>query len=464
MFKTLKNSWKIPELKNKLLFTLLIVILYRLGAAIPVPYVNATNLGMSNAFQGNIFEFLNILSGSALSQGTLFALGVSPYITASIVMQLLTIAIPYFERKSKEGEEGKKVINAWTRGVTIALAIVTGWGYVGMLDSLSVTALYKSNAFVYIVMIACYCAGAALVMWLAEKINDHGIGNGISIILFAGIIASIPSQALELWNNAFKNPSSDYGFDVWGLIVSILFVIMLVGLLMLIVWMSDAERRIPIQYAKRVVGRKMFGGQNTNLPIKVNMSGVMPIIFANSIVSILPTIATFVANWSKDGAKNGFVVFVNNWFNYDTWPYLIVFFVLLIAFAYFYVAISFNPVEVANNIKNNGGAIPGIRSGRPTVDFIKKVLHRITLVGALLVAVIACVPMIAGIVIGYFHAPADSVYAQIMALQNMEAVRFQISAMAFGGSSMMIVVGVAIETVRELEAQMSLRNYKGFLD
>ena len=465
MFKTLKNSWRIPELKNKLLFTLLIVILYRLGAAIPVPYVNVlARDAMADAWGGgNILQFINLLTGGALGQGTLFALGVSPYITASIVMQLLSIAIPYFERKAKEGEEGKKVIDAWTRGVTIVLAIITGIGYVMMLDGYGILHK-KANFFVYLVMVSCYCAGAALVMWLAEKINDHGIGNGISIILFAGIIASIPSQALELWNNAFKNPSSDYGFDIWGLIVSILFVIMLVGLLMLIVWMSDAERRIPIQYAKRVVGRKMFGGQNTNLPIKVNMSGVMPIIFANSIVSILPTIATFVANWSKDGAKNGFVVFVNNWFNYDTWPYLIVFFVLLIAFAYFYVAISFNPVEVANNIKNNGGAIPGIRSGRPTVDFIKKVLHRITLVGALLVAVIACVPMIAGIVIGYFHAPADSVYAQIMALQNMEAVRFQISAMAFGGSSMMIVVGVAIETVRELEAQMSLRNYKGFLD
>ena len=458
MFKTLKNSWRIPELKNKLLFTLLIIILYRLGSAIPVPYVNAEVLGMSTAFQGNIFEFLNILTGSALSQGTLFALGVSPYITASIVMQLLTIAIPYFERKSKEGDEGKKVINAWTRGVTIALAIVTAWGYVGMLDGLSsqvgTPVLYKSNAFVYIVMIACYCAGAALVMWLAEKINDHGIGNGISMILFAGIVASIPSQIMQLWNATFNKATTvkfkfnigDIVVDGWGLVVSILFIIGLLGLLMLIVWMSDAERRIPIQYAKRVVGRKMYGGQNTNLPIKVNMSGVMPIIFANSIVSILPTIATFVQQFSKDGSENGFVKFVNNWFNYDTWPYLIVFFILLIAFAYFYVAISFNPVEVSNNIKNNGGAIPGIRSGRPTVEFIKKVLSKITLVGALLVAVVACVPMIAGIILSYF--PIGS----------------YISAMAFGGSSMMIVVGVAIETTRDLEAQMSLRNYKGFLD
>ena len=458
MFKTLKNSWRIPELKNKLLFTLLIIILYRLGSAIPVPYVNAEVLGMSDMFSGNIFEFLNILTGSALSQGTLFALGVSPYITASIVMQLLTVAIPYFERKSKEGDEGKKVINAWTRGVTIALAIVTAWGYVGMLDGLSAAdgtpVLYKSNVFVYIVMIACYCAGAALVMWLAEKINESGIGNGISMILFAGIIASIPSQISQLWNATF-NPMTTAKFkftvgdvvvDCWGLLVSILFIIGLFALLMLIVWMSDAERRIPIQYAKRVVGRKMYGGQNTNLPIKVNMSGVMPIIFANSIVSILPTIATFVAQFSKDGENNGFVKFVNNWFNYNTWPYLIVFFILLIAFAYFYVAISFNPVEVANNIKNNGGAIPGIRSGRPTVDFIKKVLSKITLVGALLVAVVACVPMIAGIILGYFP------------------IGNYISAMAFGGSSMMIVVGVAIETTRDLEAQMSLRNYKGFLD
>ena len=451
MFKTLKNSWRIPELKNKLLFTLLIIILYRLGSAIPVPYVNVlARDAMADAWGGgNILQFINLLTGGALGQGTLFALGVSPYITASIVMQLLSIAIPYFERKAKEGEEGKKVIDAWTRGVTVVLAIITGIGYVMMLDGYGIL-LKKANFFVYLVMVACYCAGAALVMWLGEKINDHGIGNGISIILFAGIISSIPGQLGELWTTSFNNPAVG-GFDIWGLLVSILFVAMLAGLLLLIVWMSDAERRIPIQYAKRVVGRKMYGGQNTNLPIKVNMSGVMPIIFANSIVAILPTIASFIANRNP---KSGFVTFVNNWFSPTTWPYLIVFFVLLIAFAYFYVAISFNPIEVANNIKNNGGAIPGIRSGRPTVDFIKKVLSKITLLGALLVAVVACVPMIAGIILSYFN---------VTTLLGVVA-RFPISAMAFGGSSMMIVVGVAIETTRELEAQMSLRNYKGFLD
>jgi preprotein translocase subunit SecY len=362
-------------------------------------------------------------------------------------MQLLSIAIPYFEKKSKEGEEGKKVINAWTRGVTVVLAIITSIGYVMMLDSYGML-LKEANVFVYFVMVSCYCAGAALVMWLAERVNDHGIGNGISIILFANIIAGIPGQLSELWTTSFANPVTK-GFDIWGLLVSIFFGLILLAMLMLIVWMSDAERRIPIQYAKRVVGRKMYGGQNTNLPIKVNMSGVMPIIFANSIVAILPTIASFIAQ--KD-PKNGFVKFVEGWFSPTTWPYLIVFFVLLIAFAYFYVAISFNPIEVANNIKNNGGAIPGIRSGRPTVDFIKKVLSKITLVGALLVAVIACVPMIAGIILAM----------DVFVVNNVS--RFPISAMAFGGSSMMIVVGVAIETTRELEAQMSLRNYKGFLD
>lgn len=440
MFKTLKNAWRQPELKNKLLFTLLIIILYRLGSSIPVPYFNLDASG-TDIFRGNILEFLSILSGGALAQGTLLALGVSPYITASIVMQLLTVAIPKLGEIAKNGEEGKKIINVWTRIVTIILAIVTAIGYALLLANNGLLLVEKPNFFHYAVLVACYCAGAALVMWLAEKINESGIGNGISIILFANIIAGFPQQLAELWNNAFNNLSTG-GFSVSGLIVSLAFIIGSVALLMLIVWMSDAERRIPIQYAKRVVGRKMYGGQNTNLPLKVNMSGVMPIIFANSIVAVPATIAQMFFS----GKTNWFTNFINNWFTYDTWPYLIVFFLLLIAFAYFYVAISFDPVEVSNNIKNNGGAIPGIRSGRPTVDFIKKILGRVTLIGALLVAVIACVPMIAGIILSYFPSVNT------------------ITAMAFGGSSLMIVVGVAIETTRELEAQLSLRNYKGFLD
>ena len=463
MFKTLKNAWKVPELKNKLLFTLLIIILYRVGSAIPVPYFEYTStLASSQAFSNGILGFLSILSGGALAQGTLLALGVSPYITASIVMQLLTIAIPPLERLSKEGEEGKKKINFITRIITVILSIITAVGYT-LFVIRSKTAegatpyFHETGASVFFagaVMVFCYCAGAMLVMWLAEKINDHGIGNGISMILFANIVAGFFQQAGSLWNATFEsNPNNDTGFNYVGLIISIGVIIGILALLMLIVWMSDAERRIPIQYAKRVVGRKMYGGQNTNLPIKVNMTGVMPIIFANSIVAVPATIRAFMG----DSTSNWFTNFVDKVFNYNTVLYLVVFLILLIAFAYFYVAISFNPVEVANNIKNNGGAIPGIRSGRPTVDFIKKVLNRVTLVGALLVAIIACVPMLAGVI----SSPiAEKMPESLFAL----AVSGNISFIAFGGSSLMIVVGVALETTRDLEAQMSLRNYKGFLD
>ena len=458
MFKTLKNAWKIPELKNKLLFTLLIIILYRVGSAIPVPYFEySATLASTEAFTNGILGFLSTLSGGALAQGTLLALGVSPYITASIVMQLLTIAIPPLERLSKEGEEGKKKINFYTRITTVILAIITAVGYTMFVINTSSNGetpyFHETDVpvlFAGAVMVFCYCAGAMLVMWLAEKINDHGIGNGISMILFANIVAGFFQQAGYLYNATFT--SHNGGFNYVGLIISIVTIIILLGLLMMIVWMSDAERRIPIQYAKRVVGRKMYGGQTTNLPIKVNMSGVMPIIFANSIVAVPATIRAFMG----ESTTNWFTKFVDNWFNYNTAIYLIVFLVLLVAFAYFYVAISFNPVEVANNIKNNGGAIPGIRSGRPTVDFIKKVLGRITLVGALLVAVVACVPMLAGVI----STPiANAIPTSLFA----EAVAY-IGFMAFGGSSLMIVVGVALETTRDLEAQMSLRNYKGFLD
>ena len=440
MLKTLKNAWRIPELRSKLLFTLLIIVLYRLGANIPVPYVNPEVFESASAIAGGtILYYLNILSGDALGRATLFALGVSPYITASIVMQLLTIAIPPLERLAKQGDEGRKKITAITRLVTVALALVTAIGYAFYLDASDylVTELGWFNG---AVIVACYCAGAALVMWLAEKINESGIGNGISIILFANIIAGMFGIAQSIWSTVFTGGGVS-GFSGWGLVIAISEIIVLLGMIMIIVWMSDAERRIPIQYAKRVVGRKMYGGQNTNLPLKVNMAGVMPIIFANSIVAIPATIVSFMKS------NNGFANFINKWFNYNTWPYLIVFLILLILFAFFYVAISFNPVEVANNIKNNGGAIPGIRSGRPTIMYIKKILNRITLLGALIIAFIACFPMIVNII-------------DTMITPN--STRF--AALSFGGSSLIIVVGVALETVRELEAQMSLRNYKGFLD
>lgn len=432
MFQTLKNAWKIAELKNKILFTLMIIVIYRLGANIPMPYVSSGVLeSFSQVMSGTILQFMNIMSGDALAKATLFALGVSPYITSSIVVQLLTVAIPALQRLSQDGAEGRKKINVITRIITIALALMTSIGYTFYLDSMGWLAK-ELNWFRGIVIVACYCAGAVLVMWLGEKINEKGIGNGISMILFANIIAGFSTNAEGIVQTAMTG---------WvGAIIAVVEVAVVFGFIVLIVAVTDAERRIPIQYAKKVVGRKMYGGQSTNLPIKVNMSGVMPIIFANSIVAIPATIVTFT------GSNNGFAKFIDKWFNFNTWPYLIVFFVLLIAFAYFYVAISFNPIEVANNIKNNGGAIPGIRSGRPTVEYITKILYRITLVGALFVAIISVVPMLAVVIEGMV---GDTQY---------------FTNIAFGGSSLMIVVGVALETIRELESQITLRNYKGFLD
>lgn len=428
MFQTLKNAWKTPEIKAKLLFTLLIVLLYRLGANIPVPYLNADYRLQAEG----IFGYLNILSGGAFSQATLFALGVSPYITSSIVMQLLTIAIPALERLSKDGEEGRKKITSITRYVTVALALITSIGYAMLLKS-QPGMLLRTDKFSMLVIVACYCAGSSLVMWLAEKINDKGMGNGISLILFANIIAGVPGTAQQMWTMVSSRTGS-VGSLILGIALFVLSIILAILVIVVIIWMSDSERRIPVQYAKKVVGRKMYGGQGTNLPLKLNMNGVMPIIFASSIVSIPATIAGFFPNSSF---WQGF----SKVFNYNTWLYIIVEFLLLIAFAYFYIAISFNPVEVSNNLKKQGGAIPGIRPGKPTSDYITRVLNRITLIGALILSFICIFPMAINIIAGG-----------------------QFASLAFGGSSIIIVVGVVLETFREIEAQLSLRNYKGFLD
>lgn len=435
MFQTLKNAWKIPELRKKLLFTLLIVLLYRLGANLPVPYVlPALYTGSGLANQG-IFELLNIMSGSAFGKATLFALSVSPYITASIVMQLLTIAIPPLEKLAQNGEEGRKKIAAYTRVVTVVLALVTAFGYAWYLKSMNML-VSKTGAmlvFEMVVVVACYCAGAALIMWLAEKINDHGIGNGISIILFANILSRGGAICNTLYGLFLdRKTGSDL---VLGILWTLLIVVVSVAFFGLIVWFTNSERRIPVQYAKRVVGRKMYGGQTSNLPLKLNMTGVMPIIFTSSIVSIPATVAEFLGN------ENGFSKFVAKFFNFNTWPYVVVSFVFIILFSYFYVLISFNPIEVANNIRSNGGSIPGIRPGKPTTDYITRILNRITLIGALFVGLISCLPMIVNIIAGG-----------------------QLSTLAFIGSSLMIVVGVALETYREIEAQITMRNYKGFLD
>ena len=437
MFATLRNAWKIPDLKKKLLFTLLIIVLYRLGCAIPIPYVNSTALSTSTLRAGGIFAYLNILTGSAFSNATLFALGINPYITASIVMQLLTIAIPYLENLAKEGEEGQKKINAYTRYVTVALGLVTAIGYRQLLASYGL--LINTGWFATIVVVACYGAGAALVMWLSEKINENGIGNGISMILFANIVSRLPSFAMSVIN--MITGKGTFGEDatpipIWlGIIIAIVAIIVAIAMIAFIVWMTNSERRIPIQYAKKVVGRKMYGGQSSNLPIKVNMVGVMPIIFASSICSIMPTVQAFI-NPTKGSRLDNFF----NFFGPSSWFYALMTFVLIIAFAYFYTSISFNPVEVSNNLKTNGGSVPGIRPGRPTAEYITKILNRITLIGALLLSVVAVLPMIVNIVSGG-----------------------TLSSLAFGGSSIIIVVGVVLETIREIEAQMTMRHYKGFL-
>ena len=442
MFKTLKNAWKTPELQQKMLFTLFVVLLYRLGACICVPYVSADiSTSFESLYGSSVLGLMSILSGGAMQYATLFALSVSPYITASIVIQLLTIAIPALERWAKDGANGQKKIAALTRYVTVALAVVTSYGYSMLLKSQGW--LVKSDWFAMLVINAAFCAGAALVMWLAELVNEKGIGNGISIILFANIISRLPSMGVSLWNGVIMNGIYHWAIGVLIAIGVLAVVVVTVGF---VVWVTNSERRIPIQYAKRVVGRKMYGGQATNLPIKLNMTGVMPIIFASSIVSIPATITAFISN-----KENGFKQFVESFFAPTTWPYLVVYLLLIIAFSYFYVLISFNPVEVANNIAQNGGSVRGMRPGRPTVQYIQKILKRVTLIGAFFLCIVAGAPMLV------------SVITTAIKTLNPTAAMPDFSILTFGGSSLLIVVGVALETVRDLEAQLSLRASKGFL-
>ena len=425
MLQTLRNAWMIPELRKKILFTVLILVLYRLGAVLPVPFLSADLLTqMVNTYtDGSIFQYFNILSGDAFSKATLFALSVSPYITAQIVIQLLTIAIPALERIAKE-DDGRKKLAQFTRIGTIILGLITAFGYTRYIES----ALIVDSMFIRIVVMFCYVAGTALVMWLAEKIDEYGIGNGISMILFCNIIASLPASVSSLL--AAQNA-------IWAkILVAIIAAILSIAILVFVIYMTNAERRLPVQYAKKVVGRKMFGGQSTTLPLKLNMSGVMPIIFANSIVAIPSTMSVMFP--PKAGSFwEGFV----NFFSYTSPVYAILFFILIIAFNYFYVGISFNPVEVANNLKKNGGFILGMRPGKPTSDYITRVLNKLILIGALFLAFIAVLPLIINMIAGN-----------------------KLGGIAFGGSSLLIIVGVALETYRELEAQMTMRHYKGFLE
>ncbi len=410
-----------------MLFTVIILVLYRLGAVLPVPFLRPDFMDyMVSLTDGSFFQYINILSGNAFSRGTLFALSVSPYITAQIVVQLLTIAIPALERMAKE-DDGQKKIKQFTRYGTVLLGVITAFGYTRYLNSMGALAL-DGAVFIQICIIACYVAGTTLVMWLAEKIDEFGIGNGISMILFANIVSSLPGGVATML--AVNN-------QVWlKILLGVVVAIIAVLVIAFVVWMTGAERRLPVQYAKKVVGRKMYGGQSTTLPLKLNMTGVMPIIFANSIIAIPSTIAAVFP--PKAGS---FWEGVVNFFGYQSPVYAILTFILIIAFNYFYVTISFNPVEVANNLKKNGGFILGIRPGKPTADYINRVLNKLTLIGAIFLAIIAVFPLIINMVAGN-----------------------RLGGIAFGGSSLLIIVGVVLETYREIEAQMTMRHYKGFLE
>ena len=424
MLSTLQNAWKIPELRKKLIFTMLMLLIYRIGNVIPVPYIDGNTLAtfFDNTLSNTILGLYDAMSGSAFSQASVLALGIQPYINASIIIQLLTIAIPALERMAKEeGEVGKKKIERITRYSTVGLGLLLGFAYYTMLKNYSAQGynMITDKGFLpAVVIILAFTAGSSVVMWMGEQITQFGIGNGISMILFANIVSGLPGILSRL-----------LGLKWW--IASIIAVVLLM-LVVFIVFINDAERRIPIQYAKRVVGRKVYGGQSTNLPIKVSMSGVMPVIFAQSIVSMPATIATFV------GKTEGW--WYTNVFASDTWPYAVFYGLMIFFFSWFYSTIQYDPVEISNNLKKNGGFIPGFRPGKPTADFIKKVINKIVIFGAVYLAIIALLPIVGGILV-------DGV-------KNL----------AIGGTSIIIIVGVALETVKALEAQMLMRHYKGFLD
>ncbi|MGN1467004.1 MAG: preprotein translocase subunit SecY [Ruminococcus sp.] len=436
MLKTIRNAWSIPDLRRKILFTLLIIVVFRIGSVIPVPFLDMNALSQLMVDNGvntsnSVLAYLNTLSGGAFSNATLFAMGVTPYINSSIIMQLLCVAIPPLERMAREGDAGRKKIATITRYVTVGLGLIQGTAYFFYLHNSGVTTYREGFSvwFAAIVIILCFTAGTALMMWLGEQINDKGIGNGISILLFAGIVARMPytiNMLGQYWNLGLQG-ATQYFFLVP------LWVIVFLAVIWVITFMQDSERRIPIQYAKRVVGRKMYGGQSSHLPIKVALGGVLPIIFASSILSIPSTIQMF---WNP---QDGFWKSFFDAFSTTGWLYMVLYFLLIIMFAYFYTTIQYNPIEMANNLKQNNGTIPGIRPGAPTAEFIKKILSRITLIGSMFLALIALFPLI---------------YASVTGMGGM----------SMGGTSVIILVGVALETVKQMESQMMMRHYKGFLD
>ena len=461
MIQTIRNAWAVPELRKKILFTIFALLIFRLGAAIPVPYIDSDLLKLHLESQsGTILGLMNAMSGSAFSLATVFALSIQPYINSSIIIQLLTVAIPYLERLAKEGgEEGRKKIASITRYTTVAIALIQGFGYYSLIKSYGLINGGSLPAFwVGMVIVLSFTAGSAFLMWLGEQITEFGIGNGISIILFAGIVSRFPQMVIDtvngvgMWNQVKAGTlTAELLNEQYPLVYTTVeeaqayldrvalapwmipvIAIGMLALVVFIVFISNAERKIPVQYAKRVVGRKMYGGQSTHIPMKVNMSGVMPIIFAQSIASLPATIGAFMG-WTTDNSA------MMRLFDTTKPFYSILYFVLIVGFSYFYASMQFNPVEVSNNLKKNGGFIPGFRPGKPTGDFIAKVLNKITMFGALYLSVVAIAPIITGNIFGY-------------------------QSLAIGGTSVIIVVGVALETVKQMEAQMLMRHYKGFLE
>ena len=443
MIQTIRSAWKVQELRNKLLFTVFALLIFRVGSAIPVPFIDAQTLSSYiNSQSLSIFSLLNVMSGDAFAQATVFALSIQPYINSSIIIQLLTIAIPALEKMAKdEGEEGKKKIAAITRYATVAIALLQAFGYYTLINSYG---LIQGGIWPAFVIIFAFTAGSAFLMWLGEQITEFGVGNGISIILFGGIIARGPNMVysmimgVRVWMTGAD--SSTYS-SLHPAFIPLILVGMLL-LVVFIVFITNSERRVPVQYAKRVVGRKMYGGQSSHIPIKVNMSGVMPIIFAQAIASIPATIGMFVPSAQVDGS--GWNTFLKV-FDSNGIIYCVVYFLLIILFSYFYNTIQFNPVEISNNLKKNGGFVPGFRPGKPTADFLAKVINRLTMFGAIYLAVVALLPAITGNIMQAFGSTAGR-------------------GLAIGGTSIIIVVGVALETVKALEAQLMMRHYKGFLE
>ena len=458
MIQTIRKAWGVPELRKKILFTLLILVIYRIGSAIPVPYVNVDLLSNYLDSMGTtILGLYNVMSGGAFAQATVFALGIQPYINSSIIIQLLTVAIPYLENLAKDGgEEGRKKIQSITRYTTVAIAILQAVGYYFMMKRYGILAVGADGIWPALVIIVSFIAGSSFVMWMGEQVTEFGVGNGISIILFAGIVSRVPNmvsslvQGISRWSAINSGDmtlesltSAGYSTEQAQQVLNSAMapwaiVLLLVGglaLITFIVFINDAERRIPVQYAKRQVGRKMYGGQSSNLPMKVSMAGVLPVIFAQSIASLPITIWSFVGIPDEGSVSRSIYDAIDT----KSVIYMVAYFILIIGFAYFYSSIQFNPVEIANNMKKQGGFIPGFRPGKPTVDFIKKVLNKITLFGAIYLGIVAICPLIIGKILGS-------------------------NSVAIGGTSVIIVVGVALETVKALESQMLMRQYKGFLE